>query len=193
MLWIKYSLVLSCLLITVSVVTYPKCADIRKVDFRNRVYPLNESGFTEDTKQLRVSKGRYEDRSIPTSVSSLYFEIADIVFGNLTGDGKDEAAVVTTYGSNSASFFLTDTYVFGCVGGKIKLIDILKQSRIEKESEALIHESARKPVTIKNHILSIVYGTEGARPSPEFTTTFRYRFSNGNLIAYKRPIKQKNI
>ncbi len=58
---------------------------------------------------MRVSKGRYGDRSEPTSLSFLYFEVADIVFGDLTGDGKDEAAVVAIYGSNSSSFFLTDT------------------------------------------------------------------------------------
>jgi hypothetical protein len=113
----------------------------------------------------------------------LYFDIADVVFGDLTGDGKDEAAVVAIYGSNLGSFLLTDTYVFGCVGGKVKLIDILKQSRIEKESEMLVHESIKKPVTIRNGILSVAYGTEGARPSPEFTTTFRYKVLGGNLEA----------
>lgn len=188
--WIKYIFILSCLLISASIVAYPKCRNIRNVDFRNRAYSLNESGFTESRKWLRVSKGRYEDRSVLTSLSFLYFEIADVVFGDLTGDGKDEAAVVAIYGSNSGSFFLTDTYVFGCVGGNVKLIDILKQSRIEKESEMSVHESIKKPATIRNGILSVAYGTEGARPSPEFTTTFRYKVLRGSLVAYKRPIGQ---
>ena len=192
-LWLKYIFVLLCLLLSVSAVAYAKCFNIRNVNFGNRVYPLNESGFTEKTKWLRVSKGRYEDHSIPTSLSFLYFEVADVIFGDLTGDGKDEAAVVAIYGSNSGSFFLTDTYVFGCIGGKVKLIDILKQSRIEKESEMLIHESIKKPVKIRKGILSITHGTEGARPSPEFTTTFRYKISKGKLVAYKRPISRKNF
>ena len=193
MSWIKFIFILLCLLFSASTVAFSKCRNIQNVDFRNRVYPLNEYGFTEGTKLLRVSKGRYEDRSEPTSLAFLYFEIADVVFGDLTSDGKDEAAVVAIYGSNSGSFFLTDTYVFGCAGGRIKLIDILKQSRIEKESKMLVHESIKKPVKIRNDILSVAYGTEGARPSPEFTTTFRYQVSRGNLVAYKRPIRRKNL
>jgi hypothetical protein len=193
MSWIKYSLFFLCLLISASTVAYSKCQNIRNVDFRNRVYPLKEYGFTEKTKWLRVSKGHYEDHSEPTSLSYLYFEISDVVFGDLTGDGKDEAAVVATYGSNSGSFFLTDTYVFGCVAGKVKLVDILKQSRIEKESEMLVHESIKKPAKIRNGSLSVSYGTEGARPTPEFTTTFRYKVSRSNLVAYKSPIRRKNL
>lgn len=191
--WIKYCLFLLWLLTAAAAVAYPKCRDIQNVNFKNRLYPLNESGFTENTQWLRVFNGRYEDRSVPTSVSFLYFEIADIVFGDLTGDGKDEAVVAAIYGSNSGSFFLTDTYVFGCVGGKVKLIDILKQSRIEKESKMLVHESLKKSVKISNGILSLAYGTEGARSSPEFTTTFRYKLSKGNLVVYQRPIRRKNL
>lgn len=190
---IKYSLFLLCLLISASTVAYSTCPDIRSIDFTNRVYLVNESGFTEGTKQLRVSKGRYGDRSEPTSLSFLYFEVADIVFGDLTGDGKDEAAVVAIYGSNSSSFFLTDTYVFRCVARKVKLIDVLKQSRIEKESGMLVHESIKTPVKIRDGILFVVYGTGGARPSPDFTTTFRYKVSRGNLVAFKRPIVRKNL
>ena len=193
MSWIKYSLFLLCLLISASTVAYSKCLNIRNVDFKNRVYLLNEDGFTKGTKWLRVSKGHYEDRSKLRNPSFLYFEIADVVFGDLTSDGKDEAAVVSIYGSNSGSFFLTDTYVFSCIGGKTKLIDILKQTRIEKESGMLVHESIKKSASIKNGILSLVYGTEGARPSPEFTTTFRYKVSRGKLVAYKHPVKRKNL
>ena len=193
MSWIKYSLFVLCLLFSASNVAYSTCPDIRSIDFRNRVYLLNEYGFTKKTKWLRVSKGRYEDHSVPMSLSFLYFEIADVVFGNLTGDGKDEAAIVAVYSSNSGSFFLTDTYVFGCVNGKVKFIDVLKQNRIERESGMLVHESIKKSVKIRDGILFVAYGTEGARPSPDFTTTFRYKVSRGNLVAYKRPISRKNL
>ena len=36
------------------------------------------------------------------------------------------------------------------------------------------------------------YGTEGNRPSPEFTTTFRYRLRKGRLRLYGHPWKRRN-
>jgi hypothetical protein len=136
--------------------------------------------------------GRYEDRSEPTSLAFLYLEIVDVAYGDLTGDSAEEAAVTAIYGSNSGSFFLTDTYIFGCVGGKIKLIGILKQEHIEKDSGMDLQESVKNPLKIKNGVLFITHGTEGNRPSPEFTTTFRYRIRNSKLVPYKSPLRRRN-
>ncbi len=122
----------------------------------------------------------------------MYLEIVDITFGDLTGDGKEEAAVAAIYGDNSASFFLTDTYIFGCVAGKIKLIGILKQDRIEKDSGMDLQESAKNPLKIRNAVLFITHGTEGNRPSPEFTTTFGYKITKDKLVPYKSPLRRRN-
>lgn len=191
--WIKYSFFISCLLISTTVVAYPKCRSVWDANLRNRIYPLKSSDFTQNkTEWLHVSNGRYEDHSEPTSVSFLYFEIVDIAYGDITGDGVEEAAVTAIYGSNSGSFFLTDTYIFGCVAGKIKLIGILKQDRIEKDSGMDLQESVKKPLEIKNGVLYITHGSEGNRPSPEFTAIFGYKIINGKLAPYKRPLRRRN-
>ena len=193
MSWIKYSFFILCLLISATIVAYPKCRNVRTANLKNRIYPLKSSDFTQNkTQWLRVSNGRYEDRSEPTSLSFLYLEIVDVAYGDLTGDGTEEAAVTAIYGSNSGSFYLTDTYVFGCVGGKIKLIGILKQEHIEKDSGMDLQESVKNPLKIKNGVLYITHGTEGNRPSPEFTRTFRYRIRNGKLLLYKSPLRRRN-
>lgn len=194
MLWIKYSFFILCLLISATVVAYPKCRNVRDANLRNRIYPLKSSDFTQNkTQWLRVSNGRYEDRSEPTSVAFLYLKIVDIAFGDLTGDGTEEAAVAAIYGSNSGSFFLTDTYIFGCVAGKVKLIGILKQERIEEDSGMDLQESVKNPLRIKNGVLFVTHGTEGNRPSPEFTTTFRYKITKGKLVPYKSPLRRRNF
>ena len=170
---------------------FPRCRNVREADFKDLAYPLNEPGFTAGREWLRVSQGRYEDREIPTSVSFLYFQVTNIVFGDLTGDGKEEAAVVAIYGSNSGSFFLTDTYVFGCLAGRLKLIGVLKQSRIQKDTGMLVHESVKDPAQITKGSLFVTHGTEGARPSPEFVTTFRYKISGRKLLLQGRPARRK--
>lgn len=193
MSWIKYSVFILCLLVLATVAAYPKCRNVRDANLRNRIYPLKSSDFTENkTEWLRVSNGRYEDRSKPTSVSFLYFQSVDIAYGDLTRDGVEEAAITAIYGSNSGSFFLTDTYIFGCVAGKIKLIGILKQERIEKDSGMDLQESVKQPLDIKNGVLYITNGTEGNRPSPEFTTSFGYKITKGKLVPYKRPLLRRN-
>jgi hypothetical protein len=193
MSWIKYSFIFLCLLISANAVAYSKCRNVRDANLRNRIYPLKSSDFTQNkTEWLRVSNGRYEDHSEPTSLAFLYLEIVDVAYGDLTGDGTEEAAVTSIYGSNSGSFYLTDTYIFDCIAEKIKLIGILKQEHIEKDSGMDLQESVKNPLKIKNGVLYIKHGTEGNRPSPEFTTTFRYRIRNGKLVPYKSPLRRKN-
>lgn len=193
MSWIKYSFFILCLLISANVVAYPKCRSVRDADFRNRSYPL-KSDVTPDgkLKWMRVSNGRAEQLYDSTSSAFFYLEVVDIAYGDLTGDGVEEAAVTAIYGNYSASFFLTDTYIFSCVAGKIKLISILKQEHIEKDSGMVLQESVKNPLKIKNGVLYITHGTEGNRPSPEFTTTFLYRIRNNRLMPYKTPLRRRN-
>lgn len=187
------SLTISLLLFATIVVARGNCPNIRKVDFRNHTYPLRERGFTQGTEQLRVTNGRYEEpHDNPISLSFLYFQIVNVAFGDLNGDGKDEAAATAIYGSNSGSFYLTDTYVFGCVDGRIKLVGILKQDDIERDTGMALQESVNNPMTIKNGVLYITHGTEGNRPSPEFTTTFRYRIRRSKFILVGRPLRRRN-
>gem|GEM_PF-5648327 len=187
------SLTIAPLLFASMVVARGNCSNIRKVDFRNHTYPLRERGFTQGTERLRVTNGRYEEpHDNPISLSFLYFQIVNVAFGDLNGDGQDEAAATAIYGSNSGSFYLTDTYVFGCVDGRIKLVRILKQDNIEKDTGMDLQESVNNPMTIKNGVLNITYGTEGNRPSPEFTTTFRYRIRRGKFVLAGRPLRRKH-
>lgn len=192
MSYVKMSLVLLFLLTASAVVTYAQCPSVRQIDFKNRTYPLRESGFTKGNKRLHVNNGHYDEHDNPeATLAFLYFEIKDVVYGDLTGDGREEAAVVTNYGSNSGNFYLTDTYIFGCSAGKVKLIGILKESRIENDSGLLMHESVKRPVRIRNGILYVTHRTGGSHPSPDFVTTFRYKIVHGKLVSRGRPINRK--
>lgn len=197
MYWIVKGLVYALALGAFSSVAQSTCTDIRKIDFRNHAFPLKSADFTDgETKLLTVSKGKYANPSSPTDLAFLSFEIARIVYGDLNGDGKLEAAVVASYGSNSGNFFITDTYLFGCAKGKLKLIDVLKQDRMEKETGLrfdLFESYAKNPIWIRRHLLYIKYGTGGNNASPQFSTTFRYRLVHGKLRLFKQPLKVRNL
>jgi hypothetical protein len=166
---------------------------VRDIDLKNRSYPLNEKWFTSGTRWLRLNQGKYEEpHEKPPNACFLYFEVADVVFGDLNGDGKEEAAVPIIYGSNCGSFFLTDTYIWGCKNGKPTLLGILKESRIENEHSILIHESVKNPVKIENGILSVTHYTDGSHGSPEFITTFRYKLAGAKVVSQGEPQKRRN-
>ena len=186
-------LILSLVLTLSALSAYAQCRSARDTNLKNRVYSLRSADVTQNrTERLKVSHGYYEDQSDPQSLAFLYFRIIGTAYGDLTGDGREEAAVAAVYGSNSATFYLTGYYIFGCVGGKIKVLDILYQDRIEKDSHLYLQESVKHPLKIKNGIVYITHGTGGNRPSPEYTTTFRYKMRGGRLIPYKPPLMRRN-
>jgi hypothetical protein len=99
-----------------------ECRTVRQVDFRNLVYPMSEPRFTNGTTlALKVVNGRYEEPHPITTMSFLYFDVRDVLFGHLTGTSAEDAAIAARYGSTTGNFYVTDTYVFGCVGGVPKL------------------------------------------------------------------------
>src|SRR6266699_3144976 len=78
---------LSLLLVACFIAARGNCSNIRKVDFRNHIYPLREPGFTHGTKLLRVINGRYEEpHDNPPNLAFLDFEIVGIAFGDLDRD-----------------------------------------------------------------------------------------------------------
>ncbi len=81
---------------------------VRDVDFRNFAYEVGPDGGT-----IRVANGTYsrdgeEDR--------FYFEVRDVDYGDLDGDGREEA-VVTTLENTGGTGQFTDGLIFAMRGG----------------------------------------------------------------------------
>ena len=162
------------------------CRNVREIDFRNRVYPLNEPRFTKGQElRLRVVDGRYEEPHSPPTQGFLYFEVGDSAFGDLTGDGVEDAAVVAIYGSNSGNFHVTDTYMFSCVRGTPTLVGTLTQDQIQKDSGLTIWTSVDHPIKIAGGALEVTYETRAPQASP---STFRYKLVEGRWQRQGQPI-----
>ena len=191
MRWLRNVLFALCVFTPAEGIAYPRCNNVREVDFRNLVYPLNDDDITDGaTKWLRVVRGRYEDSGRPES-SYIYLEVTDVVFGDLTGDEKEEAAVAAVFGGVNATFYKSDTYIFACTSGRLKLIGVLKQNRIREDTGMWLHEPVRHPVRISNGTLLVTHGTEGAHFGPTFRTTFRYKIVQGKLVPRGRPVRRR--
>lgn len=87
--------------------------DIRKVDFRNFTYDI-QSLDGENKSKVTVEDGNYSRMS---EDDKYYFSVADVVYGDLDGDGKEEAAVGIIENTGGTGQF-SSGLIFTMRGGK---------------------------------------------------------------------------
>jgi hypothetical protein len=150
------------------------CGSVRQVDFKSLVYPVSEPRFTNGkTLKLKVSDGRYEEPH--TAMSFFYLDVREVLFGRLTHSRAEDAAVVARYGSTTGNFYVTDTYVFSCVGGAPKLRAILTQDYIQNDTGVQLRASVDNPLKIRDGLIEITYERNWTPATPGGPTTFRYK------------------
>ncbi|HKV39068.1 MAG TPA: hypothetical protein VJX67_07640 [Blastocatellia bacterium] len=101
--------------------TYTQTASgIRLVDFRNFTYSPSCLNF-EDNKNpeaITTVDGAYSrgDATDPSS-DKVFFEVRDVIYGDLTGDGQEEALVTTNCDTGGTGQF-SDGIIFRMRGGR---------------------------------------------------------------------------
>jgi hypothetical protein len=87
--------------------------DIRKVDFKNFTYVIGDLS-DENKMKVTVKNGEFfRDKED----DKLYFSVQSIEYGDINGDGQDEAIVTTAYNSGGTGTF-SDGFVFTLKNGK---------------------------------------------------------------------------
>jgi hypothetical protein len=88
-----------------------------QVDFRNFVYHPSCADFESDraTVPIRVTDGRFEAEP-GSDLEGLYFEVGEVLHGDLVGDDRPEAVVRTLCNTGGTGQF-DEGFVFGTVGG----------------------------------------------------------------------------
>ena len=146
-----------------------RSADIRSVDFKNFAYRPSCTN-----KLVRVKEGKYEVHRPP---ERLLFRVVEVVYGDLTGDGRDEA-VVTTYCDTGGSGGFSEGYVYTMRGRRAAMIVRLKGG-----------DRALGGI----HMVSVVNGTlvvarlapetpEGPACCPKYIETSTYQLKGRQLV-----------
>lgn len=146
--------------------------DIRKIDFKNFTYVIgNLSG--ENKMKVTVKNGEFfrnkED-------DKLYFSVQSVEYGDINGDGQDEAIVTTVYNSGGTGNF-SDGFVFTLKNGKPIVLTGFEGG--DRAYGGLV--SAK----VSNGILVVERnspGEFGGSCCAEFIETTRYRW-NGKQLA----------
>ncbi len=97
-------------------------ADIHKVDFRHFTYRPGCADFesSEPNVPLQVTGGTFEGKP-GTDFEGTYFEVLDVLYGDLNGDGRDEAVVQTMCSTGGTGRF-DEGFVYGMKDGKPALL-----------------------------------------------------------------------
>src|SRR5262249_49922265 len=130
------------------------------------------------TLNLKVVNGRYEEPH--TNMSFLYFDVRDVVFGRLSQNEVEAAAVSARYGSTTGNYYVTDTYVFGCAGGLLQLRAILAQDDIERDAHVNLRSSVDNTLKIRDAILEVTYEKNWTPASPAGPMVFQYKLVGGH-------------
>jgi len=95
-------------------------SDIHSVDFKNFTYHPHCAG--EDTETIHVKNGEYsKETPMDGYVDHFYFNVFNVAYGDLTGDGKDEAVVLSSCNTGGTGNF-SEGFVYAMKAGKPAMI-----------------------------------------------------------------------
>jgi hypothetical protein len=157
-------------------------SDIRQVDFKNFTY---SPACVEENQTIRAKNGEYS-RGNPNDPSgdTVYFQVVEVVYGDLTGDGSEEAVVSTLCNTGGTGQF-TDGIIFTLRGGKP--VEITTLGMGDRAYDGI--ESVR----IENGLLKVGrYGTiSGGACCPEYVDTHTFRLAGDKLVETGKPVRKK--
>ena len=156
---------------------------IRKVDFRNFSY---NTCFDEGKKSTRITKGKYQREIKDGDIKySVYFEVRAVIYGDLDGDGQEEAVVDTLCNGGGTGQF-TNGLVYHLQNGKPVLIGSIG---VGDRADGGLHE-----VKIVNGLLKVSsYGGNSGACCPDYIETSTHRLTSKGLVEIGKPVQSDYV
>lgn len=160
-----------------------RSSSIRRVDFLNFTYPcscadLNANlnpGTPGFPKAIRVRNGKWEAGSVGGNGTQIYFGVLSynkIIYGDLTGDGFEEAVLPTACGVAGWELGYEEIFVYATKTGKPALLTRLKPPQ----------PTTPNGIRIRNGLLLVEYYTCGSPHNPDCPVTARFRWNGRQLV-----------
>lgn len=144
--------------------------EIRQIDFKNFTYEPFCAG--EDAAKITVKKGEY---SRDKGDDKLFFNVYEVSYGDLTGDGIEEAVILTNCNTGGTGQF-SEGFVYALKDGKPELL-----TRIEGGDRAY---GGLRSAKVENGLLVVGrndVGEQGGACCPEFVVTSKYKLEGKTL------------
>lgn len=158
---------------------------IRSVDFLNRTFPFGcYSG--EGRKSIMVVDGKFAD-------GDDFFNVDEkIVYGDVNGDGREDAIVRVHCGNSAGTFRDFEVDVFTANGKGVKLLGRIGQPQIEADYKrtfrrGIVFAFAETDPEIDGGHLKIAALTDGSFAGPANTATFEYKLGGTRFVLVGKP------
>jgi hypothetical protein len=159
-------------------------AQITKTDFQNFTYEPYCAG--EEPQKVTVKNGEFsEEKEADGYTDRFYFKVYDTTYGDLNGDGANEAVVLSVCNTGGTGNF-TEGFIYTLRGGKPVLI-----ARIEGGDRA--YGGIRSAVVAKGLLVVDQNdpGEDGGACCPEFAVKTTYKLSGDKLIEQGRAARRE--
>lgn len=157
---------------------------IRSVDFKNFTYLALCAGETPE--KITVKNGEFSKATqMDGYVDRMLFNVFDPSYGDLTGDGKDEAVILGVCNAGGTGNF-SEGFVYTEKAGRPVLL-----ARIPGGDRAY---GGLRSAKVENGTLVVDSndpGENGASCCPELAVTTRYKLSGSKLIAVGKPERRE--
>ena len=158
-------------------------SSIRDVDLMNFEYLPYCIG--EKPEPIKVKDGKYfEETDQDGWTERLYFSIFNISYGDLTGDGREEAVVLSVCNTGGTGNF-SEGYIYGYSAGGTQLL-----ARIPGGDRA---DGGLRTASVERGELIVESndpGELGGSCCPEYIISSRYRLFRGRLIQLDQPTRR---
>ena len=177
------SLVVSFFVLLVPMVSIFAQGDIHKVDFKNFTY-LAQCIY-ETPQKVTVKNGEFsEEKQEEGYVDRFYFHVFDVAYGDLNGDRRDEAIVLTVCNTGGTGNF-SEGFIFAMKAGRPTLA-----ARIPGGDRAY---GGLRRTRVENGLLVVDsndVGPEGGACCPQIIVTTRYKLAGSRIVKFGKETRR---
>jgi len=173
--------------------------DIRSVDFLNFTYfpslCTDEFGDHGIGKTVKVKNGEF-------STEDVYYGVVqdEVIYGDLTGDGNEEAIIHVACGLYKANYGLSEIFIYTIRNGKAALLATLNEEEINSQYnryypknfntfDGLTWSIIDNGVKVEDGLLTVEKFVDGPHCCPENIATIKYQWNGQNLVQAGKAVR----
>lgn len=158
--------------------------DINKIDFQHFTYQPYCAG--EKPEKVTVKNGEFSsEKEMDGYTNRFYFRVFDSTYGDLNGDGKMEAVILTVCNTGGTGNF-SEGFIYTMKAGKPSLL-----ARIDGGDRAY---GGLRSAIVENGLLIVDRndaGEEGGACCPEYAIKTTYKLNGTKLTEYGKPVRRE--
>jgi hypothetical protein len=165
---------------------------IRGVDFLNRAYQSPACSGDAGLPETIVTRGG------KFKAGDNYFDVDknEIAYGDLDGDGSEDAVVLIRCGSTAGSLRVFEVHAYSFRNGRVNLLARLDSNGLESDykksyADGALHYAGERGPKITNGRVIVEALADGSFAGPENVATFDYQFSGGKFVLSGPPTRTK--